>query len=150
MRLIEVSTGTDLAPVGRGAVMLVEREVGRLPQVRLHVEHKYAPGIYTRHLYIPKGTVLAGKIHKYEHFNIVLVGTIEVLTESGVRKLVAPAMFKSPAGIKRAGYTFEDTIWVTVHPNPTDEHDIDKLEKLLTVDTFEELKEHIIDGEIIE
>lgn len=130
--------------------MLVEERVRQLDQLKLHVEHKFAPGVYTRTLYIPKGTVLTGRIHKHEHFNVVLTGTIEVLTEDGYRKVTAPAMFKSPAGVKRAGFAHEDTIWTTIHANPTDERNIEKLEEMLTVTSYEELKEYIIEGEIIE
>lgn len=150
MRLIEASEGGKLAVSGRRAVMLVEQEVARLPQLKLHVEHKFAPGVYTRWLYIPKGTVLTGRIHKHEHFNVVLAGTIEVMTESGYRKVHAGEMFKSPAGVKRAGYAHADTIWTTIHPNPTDERDPAKLEEMLTVASFEELNEHIIEGEFTE
>lgn len=150
MRLIDASEPKPLAVTGRRAVMLVEQEVKQLAQLKLHTEHNFAPGVYTRTLYIPRGTLLTGRVHKHEHFNVVLAGTIDVLTDKGYRRVNAGEMFRSPAGVKRAGYAHEDTIWTTIHANPTEERDPDKLEQMLTVATYDELEEHIIEGEIIE
>lgn len=150
MRLVEAAEGRALAVTGRRALMIVEEEIKHLPPVQLHTEHQFAPGVYTRTLYIPKGTVLTGRVHKHEHFNVVLAGTIEVMTEHGYRRVHAGEMFKSPAGVKRAGFAHTDTIWTTIHANPTEERDPAKLEDMLTVATFEELKEHIIEGEFTE
>lgn len=130
--------------------MFVEDTVKTLAQLKLHTEHRFAPGVYARTLYIPKGTLLTGKVHKHEHFNIVLAGTIEVLTEDGYRRVGAGSFFKSPVAVKRAGYAHEDTIWTTIHANPTDERDPAKLEEMLTVSAYEDLNEHIIEGEFTE
>jgi quercetin dioxygenase-like cupin family protein len=121
---------------GRDAVVAVEQQVKQLPQVALPLEHGFAPGVYARKLFIPKGTVLTGKIHKYAHWNIVLQGHIEVMTERGVQHIRAPAMFVSPPGTKRAGFAHEDTVWVTMHP--TNETDPETIERDVVVDTFEE------------
>ena len=59
-------------------------------------------------------------------------------------------MFKGPPGVKRAGIALEDTVWVTIHPNPTEERDPDKLVEMLTVDSFEDLEDYVIEGEIAE
>jgi len=73
-----------------------------------------------------------------------------VMTEDGYRKVSAPAFFKSPVAVKRALYAHEDTIWTTIHANPTEERDPDKLYEMLTVARYEDLDEHIIEGEIVE
>jgi len=49
------------------------------------------------------------------------------------------AIFSSPAGSKRASVALEDTIWITVHANPDNERDVDKLEARLVTNNFEEL-----------
>lgn len=102
----------------------------------LPVQHHFSRGVYARELFIPKGVVLVGKIHRFSQINIVLKGDISVLTESGVRRLKAGDMFVSPAGIKRAGYAHEDTTWLTIHGS--NETDPDKLEAELIVRSFEE------------
>jgi hypothetical protein len=121
---------------GRDAVIAVEQNIHSLPAVNLPLEHGFAPGVYARKLTIPAGTLLTGKVHKYAHWNVVLQGHIEVMTEEGVRHIHAPAMFVSPPGTKRAGFAHTDTVWVTIHP--TDETDIATIERTTVVDTFEE------------
>lgn len=95
--------------------------------VEMPVTNHFAHGVYGRELFIPKGTVLTGKIHKYSQLNIMSKGDISVLTEGGVKRVQAPFTIVSPAGTKRIAYAHEDTIWTTVHG--TEETDIEKIEK---------------------
>jgi hypothetical protein len=50
---------------------------------------------------------------------VVSKGKIRVATDEGVRIIEAPATFVSPAGVKRAGYVIEDTVWTTFHITDT-------------------------------
>lgn len=78
--------------------------------------HSFGDGIYMREIFIPKGTVLTGKIHKHAHPNFLMMGEVIVVTEQGGREhLVAPCAMISPAGTKRAVCALEDTVWITVH-----------------------------------
>lgn len=140
-----VPTGTALA--SRQGVLAIEAAIAQLPQIALRVENDFAPGIYYRRLYIPAGVALAGRIHRYEHMNVVLEGEIAVRTEKGLTHIKGPTMFTSPAGVKRAGYTVKDTIWMTVHPNPDNITNVEELERMLTVDSFDELGDSVIEGE---
>lgn len=133
---------------GRQNVLAIEETIKQLPQIDPPLEHGFAPGVYARKMFIKAGVALTGKIHKYAHWNVLLRGRIVIVTEKGTKELVAPAMFVSPAGTKRAGYALEDTEWVTIHP--TEETDIDTIEKQIAVDTYEELAELSVDGEVIE
>ena len=90
--------------------------------------HYFASGVYARVVYIPAGMCLIGKIHNYAHINIVTKGLIKVITEFGENIIRAPAIFISEPGIKRAGYAFEDTEWITVHANPSNTRDLDEIE----------------------
>lgn len=107
--------------------------------VELPVTHHFAPGIYMRELFIPKGVTLTGKIHKTEHLNILSQGVLRVMTEDGMKTLTASTVVKSQPGIKRAGYAIEDSVWITVHHNPDECRDPDLLVERLTVETFEQL-----------
>lgn len=106
------------------------------PQVDLPVRHHFSRGVYARELFIPKGAVIVGKIHKYSQVNIVSKGDISVLTEDGVKRFQCGAHIVSQPGIKRAGYAHEDTIWTTIHG--THETDTDALEEELIAASFEE------------
>ena len=80
------------------------------------VTHHFADGIYGREMFIPAGTMLTGKIHRFSTLNLLLKGDITVTTPDGVRRIQAPAIFVSPPGCKKVGYAHTDTIWVNVHP----------------------------------
>lgn len=140
---------TELTKEERRAVVLkIEDMIGQLPnQIIPPVAHGFAPGVYARKMFIAAGVMLAGKIHKYAHWNVVLRGKIVIITEKGRRVFSAGDMFVSPAGTKRTGYALEDTEWVTIHP--TEETDIKTIEKQIAVDTYEELAALSVDGEVI-
>jgi len=93
------------------------------------LKHSFSDGIYVREIFIPKGTVLTGKIHKHAHPNFLLEGEVEVITESGGReRLVAPMSMISVAGTKRVVHAITDVRWVTIHKNENNETDLEKLE----------------------
>ena len=56
-------------------------------------------------------------------------GDIEVMTDTGIKRLTAPAIIPAKAGTKRVGYAYEDSIWVSVHA--TEETDMDRVEATL-------------------
>ena len=81
--------------------------------------HSFAEGLYVREIFIPEGTMLTGKIHKHEHPNFLMQGTVSMITEDGGAQIMeAPQSLMSPAGCKRALYTHTPTWWITVHLNP--------------------------------
>ncbi len=81
--------------------------------------HTFCQGMYIREIFIPAGMMLTGKIHRHEHPNFLLMGTVSMITEQGgLIAMSAPQSLVSPAGCKRALYTHTDVRWVTVHQNP--------------------------------
>lgn len=133
----------DIQPIAmREQIMALEKFMREMPnQIEIATTHHFAPGIYMREIFIPKGTTLTGKIHKTEHLNILSQGELSVWTEDGMKRLNASCVIKSKPGIKRVGYAHEDTVWITVHQNLGDEQDVVKLEDMLTVCSFNELLE---------
>ena len=107
-------------------------------QVELPLRHHFAEGQYGRELFIPKGTLLIGRIHKHTHLNIISAGDITVATELGVQRIKAPCTFVSKPGTKRVGYTHEDTIWTTVHVTVSGT-DLKRIEREVIAESFEEL-----------
>lgn len=127
----------DLVEVGRNKVLRLEAEIAKLEQVDMPVNHLHMDGVYARELFIPKGTVLTGKIHKHEQINIISSGEISVLSENGrVVRIKAPYSFVSAPGAKRAGYAHEDTIWITISANKENTRDLEQLERNLIAETF--------------
>lgn len=97
-------------------VKALESEIAKLPDVDCPVTHHFADGIYGREMFIPAGTVLTGKIHRFSTLNLLIQGDITVTTPEGVRRIQAPAVFVSPPNCKKVGYAHTDTRWVNVHP----------------------------------
>lgn len=100
-----------------------ERDIDELCPVK----HHFSQGVYAREMFIPKGTVLTGKIHKYTQLNIMSQGELSVLTEEGIKRVKAPFTIVSPPGTKRIAYAHEDTIWTTIHG--TEETDLGRIEE---------------------
>lgn len=126
----------SLTLVGRSKILALEAAVRALEQAELPVRHHFSRGVYSRELFIPKGCTLVGKIHKYTQTNVLLKGHLSVATEDGVKEVHAGDVIVSPAGVKRAAYAHEDSLWLTIHG--TDETDLEKLEEQLIAKSFEE------------
>lgn len=97
------------------------------------VTHFKAPGMYARQMFIPKGQLIIGKIHKHAHLNQITSGHVQVETEHGRMEIIGPHTFTSEPGTQRCVLAIEDTIWTTFHLNPQDlnpenEADMKKLE----------------------
>jgi quercetin dioxygenase-like cupin family protein len=111
-----------------------------MPQVEVPLRHCFGNKVYVREMTAPKGSILIGKMHKYKQVNIVVKGDISVLTEDGWKRMKSGEMFESPAGIKRAGFTHEDTVWTTICG--TEETEVDKAEDELTIGSYQEFLQH--------
>lgn len=102
------------------------------------LKHSFAEGVYVREIFIPKGSLLTGKIHKHSHPNFLMKGRVQVVTEDGgLEELQAPLSMISKAGTKRVVFALEDTVWITVHV--TEETDLDRIEEHVIANSFEEL-----------
>ena len=109
------STSEVVANVSRQDIIDLENAMREFESVEIETRHYFSDGLYAREIFIPKGTLLTGKIHKREHINIVSKGKIAVVTEFGRKVIEAPCTFIAPPGTKRAGLALEDTVWTTVH-----------------------------------
>jgi len=106
------------------------RDLKNLPQVACPLTHLFAPGVYLRQITMPAGTLVIGKIHRTEHFNVIERGKFAIRHDDGrVETLQAPVTFVSKAGVQKVLYIIEDTVWKTIHA--TSETDLEKLEALL-------------------
>lgn len=136
----EIETALRKSVAFRRSITTLEDELGALPQADLPLRHMFIDGVYAREMFIAAGTCLVGQIHKYDCINFLVKGKITVATLGGLETLDAPMMFVSKMGVKRAGYAHEDTVWTTIHANPSDMRDVDALEEYLGAYTFEEFE----------
>lgn len=110
----------------------VQKQLSESPDViDVPVQHHFAPGVYMRQMDAAAGTLVVSKMHRTEHMNILLKGSLTVATENGIELLKAPCVLKSMPGTKRIGYFHEDSSWITVHP--TEETDLENIEQQVIV-----------------
>ena len=141
LQIVETVFAGTLTPAAiRIKIMQVEDVIRSLPDQRegLPTIHHFADGLYVREVYMEAGLILTGKIHKHEHINIISKGDVSVITEDGIDRIIAPRTMVVRPGIKRLLYVHEDTIWATIHFNPTNETDLGKLEKEFVTNSYEE------------
>jgi len=153
MNTQEITTReTELTPrqTIRGKIMLFEEKMKSIPNVKYGdmkecpLTHRFADNVYVREIFIPKDTLVVGKIHRHSHPNFLIKGEVSVVTETGgVERIKAPCSMISPAGTKRVVYTHEDTTWQTVHINPTNTQDLEKIEKEVIAKTYDDLSEDV-------
>jgi len=105
------------------------------------LEHSFIDGLYIRRLTIPKGYYLVGKLHKHSYINFIEKGEVTVISDTESKLVKAPCTIHSPPGTKRIGKSHSEVVWVTVHANPTNERDIDKLEDMLHAKSYTEFNQ---------
>lgn len=111
----------------RPKVTALVNELKNLPQIDCPVVHHFSPGLYVREIFMPADTIVIGKVHKTEHFNIIVKGACFIVHDDGMNEEIrAPMIFVSKAGVQKTLYITEDMIWMTTHV--TDETDITMIE----------------------
>jgi hypothetical protein len=134
----EICVGSK--PLNREALLRYEEFAKTQPQVEIPATHVIHGGMYLREITIPKDTLITGQIYKLDHLDIMISGDVTVSTDSGERmRFKGYNKFKGLSGKKRAGYTHEDTTWITVHP--VTGPDGEAIQKMITAETFEDLAE---------
>jgi quercetin dioxygenase-like cupin family protein len=127
----------------RSKILHLESTILKMKQVEIPLEHFFAPGLYLRQMTMPATSVLTGRIHKTEHYCMLLKGVVDVASEAGTTRYTAPAVIHATPGTKRAIYALEETIWVNIHHNPTDEKDLDKIEEIFTAPSYAAFQEYV-------
>jgi hypothetical protein len=109
--------GFEVAP----AVSMVDKvkalqvEVSKLPQYEPETKHYFHGGMYCREVFRHAGVLVVGKVHKKEHFYLIVSGTVSITTDDGAIEVSGPYLFESKPGTKRAVYAHTDTICMTFH-----------------------------------
>ena len=104
----------------------LQAEMVKMPQADLKTDHYFSPGMYSRRVFRPAGTLIVGKVHKAPHFFLCAKGEIIAWTETGMRKLEAGDIIECQPGTKRVTLALTDAIGVTIHR--TDKTNLDEIE----------------------
>lgn len=116
---MQVTCGTGFnvdAPVDmRSLVEALQAEVSKHQQYEPPTQHVFHGGMYCRQVWRPAGCLIIGKVHKKEHFYMVVSGTVAITTDEGVQEITGPRLICSNPGTKRAVYAETDALCMTFH-----------------------------------
>lgn len=142
----------------RGKVNFIQSLMNEMPladmsnnyqgRIELEIKDYFAHNMYAREMYVPKGILLVGKIHKYEHISIISKGDISILIDDKITRVQAPFTFVAPPGTKRIAYSHEDTIWTVMHS--TIEKDVDQIENYFIAQDEKEYLEFLQNEKLLE
>jgi hypothetical protein len=105
--------------------------------------HHIKDGLYTREIFMPKGSLVVSFIHLTNHPSFFLKGEMSVLMDNGeVKRIKAPMKIMTEIGTQRVAYMHEDCTWVCVYR--TDKETVEEAEKEIYTENYLELPEHII------
>ena len=98
-----------------GKVQHLENELRKLPQYEPLTKHTFHAGMYCREVWRAAGVLVVGKVHKKEHFYMIVSGTVSITTDDGVKRVTGPHLLCSKPGTKRAVYSETDALCMTFH-----------------------------------
>jgi hypothetical protein len=110
--------------------------INQNPEVRVEcpVKHHFLPGLYIREFHMPKDAYVASAIHNTTHSFYITKGVVTVFKDDGEgNTFEAPYQGTTTPGTRRMLYSHEDVVWITVHPNPDNETDPDKIIDRITL-----------------
>ena len=107
----------DLANLipSREQIEQLQAEMAQMPQYEAPTEHVFHGGMYCRQVWRPAGCLIVGKVHKKEHFYMVVSGTVKVTTDDGLQTITGPMLLCSKPGTKRAVFAETDALCMTFH-----------------------------------
>ena len=107
----------DLANIApsREQIERLQAEMVQMPQYEAPTEHVFHGGMYCRQVWRPAGCLIVGKVHKKEHFYMVVSGTVKVTTDDGLQTITGPMLLCSTPGTKRAVFAETDALCMTFH-----------------------------------
>jgi len=134
----------------RDVILKIEENISKMPQAyfgdspNCPLTHTFCNGMYMREIFIPAGTYIAGEIHKNEHPVWFIEGEMIDITEDGVKHLTKNDYFVSASGTKRVGFAIQDTRWLNIFLNPTEERNVDKLKEMNLIKDYIEYDNSVL------
>jgi len=105
--------------------------------------HYFSDGLYVREMFCEKGYLGFTIIHNTANPLFLMKGMVAFSSEDGVEELTAPIFILTKPGTKRICYWIEDSIIVTVHPNPDGLTDLRDIEKKMFSSTWNQYNEDL-------
>lgn len=93
------------------AMRRLQSEVSKLPQYEPKTRHFFHGGMYCREVWRDGGVLVIGKVHRKEHFYLIVSGRVRI----GHEEFGPGALILSKPGTKRAVLSLEPTLCMTFH-----------------------------------
>lgn len=103
----------------RERVEALQAEMLKHEQYEPPTVHRFHGGMYCREVAQVADSLIVGKVHKKEHFFVLLSGTVAVTVGHFVEQISAPAVLQSYPGTKRAIYAVTPCSYMTMHRTDT-------------------------------
>ena len=112
------------------------------------LKHNIQDGLYTREIFMPKGSLVVSFIHKTNHPSFFMSGEMSILADNGeVKRIKAPMKVMTEIGTQRVAYMHEDCVWVCVYK--TDKETVEEAEKDVYTEDYLELPIEIINKKLL-
>ena len=100
----------------REKVETLQAALLQLPQYEPETRHYFHGGMYCREVYRAADVVVVGKVHRKEHFYVIVAGTV-VITDgiNPPREVTGPEVLLSKPGTKRAVMSITPAVCMTFH-----------------------------------
>lgn len=135
----KIATFKELLTSVEGSVKHGDKMMDELFPVKHHIKD----GLYTREIFMPKGSIVVSFIHKQNHPSFFLSGEMSILKDTGeVERVKAPMKVMTEIGTQRVAYMHEDCVWVCVYR--TDKETIEEAEKDVYTEDYKELPSYVI------
>jgi|TARA_R100000081_G_C4736819_1_gene126587 hypothetical protein len=109
--------------------------------------HHFKNGLYTREIFMPKGSLVVSFIHKQNHPSFFMSGEMSILLDTGdIKRIKAPMVVQTEVGTQRVAYIHEDTTWVCVYK--TEKENVEDAMKEVYTTNFKELPEWVIEKQL--
>lgn len=146
--LEHLNTSGLLSVVKDVPVPELEKLMLKEDQAECPVYHHFGPGVYIREVWLKAGTFAIGHYQKKSQMNVMLKGKVRMLKDGKECLIEAPLMYVGSEG-QKMGFIEEDTIWLNIFPNPSEERNIDTLEDMF-IDKSEGFKSSKVSCERLE
>jgi hypothetical protein len=105
--------------------------------------HYFSDGLYVREMFCKKNYFAFTVIHNTANPLFLMKGKVAFSSEEGVEELTAPTFILTKPGTKRICYWIEDSVIITVHPNPDGLTDLKQIEKKMFACTWDQYDENL-------
>jgi hypothetical protein len=129
----------ELLKLQQGVVLHHTKEMEDMFPLKHNIEN----GMYTREIFMPKGSLVSSFIHKQNHPSFFMSGDMSLLMDTGeVKRVKAPEVIMTETGTQRIAYMHEDCTWVCVYR--TNAKTIEEAEKEVYTEDYRDLPRFII------